>query len=209
MLRRNPTRILAAAIAAGAALLSGCVIPFHGPGDIKRDVQSITGNDLDSRFSMTVGRSAIAFARWAIREEDEARILEGLRKVEIGIYEVDGPLEGARSPLAAAHWPEWVPMVEIHDAGDDGENGADVLVLFQSGSRGRFERILVLVEEGTEVVIVRVTGDLDRIIENVLTMALQEADHPEMVEPTLTAWNAREAETHDAGTTERPGGPAL
>lgn len=207
--RRRAIPLIPALAAVTPLLLAGCVIPFNGPGDIKRDVQRISGNDLDSRFSMTVGRSAIAFARWVTREDDDTELLEGLRKVEIGIYEVDDPLESERSPLSPALWPEWTPMVEIHAPSEGPDDGpAEVLVLLQPG-KGEMERILLIVEQDTEVVIVRVTGDLDRMIEAVLTMALEDANHPELVEPTLVAWRDQDHEETAPDSGSPPTPPAL
>ena len=48
--------LLAAAILIPASFSMACIIPFNGPGDIRRDIESITGRDYDRSFGLTVGR---------------------------------------------------------------------------------------------------------------------------------------------------------
>jgi len=199
------SRILRAVLlVAKAFLITGCIIPFNGPGDIKRDVQHTTGNDLDMDFGVTVGRSGMAFARWIAGKSDEQIPLEGIKKVELGVYEVIDPTPGERRAINSLQWPGWIPVVEIYGeedgldaaASDDGESddgSADVLILFQY-DEGQLERMLMLIEEDDDdrLVIVRISGKLNQLIEQVIAYGLEESDHPELIDPAIDSWRSRE-----------------
>jgi hypothetical protein len=174
--------ILRAGVLGAVVGLTGCIIPFNGPGDIKRDIKSITGDDYNRTFGLTVGRSGMAFARWVVRRSGEEDIpIKGIHKVEIGIYEIREHTDRAEpaASLLAGHWPDWSPMVEMHE-----EGGSDVLILTQS-QQGRLKRMLFVVEEEEELVIVRLTGKLDSLLEEAIAFALEESDRPELVEPAI------------------------
>ncbi len=198
-------------LVAKACLLTGCIIPFNGPGDIKRDVQSVTGNDLDMDFGVTVGRSGMALARWIARKSDEQIPLEGIRKVEIGIYSVVDPTPGDDLTLASLQWPGWTPVVEVHGrdeggdvdaaASDDGGGGdsADLLILFQYDD-DQLRRMLLLIEENEEedrLVIIRISGELNQLIEQVIAYGLEESEHPELIEPAIDSYREREGSPPD------------
>jgi len=167
--------------------LAGCM-PFNGPGDVRRDIQASTGMEFDRTFGMTVGRMGMGIARWAVRQSDETDIpLEGIRKVEIGVYDITET--GDRSILASgagALWPEWSSLVEVHD------DGEDVLVMSQRQD-GSMRRLLFVIHGGDEMVLVRVTGDLEPMIEQVIRYALTEVDRPEVVEPVLEEYRGHPA----------------
>ena len=69
----------------------GCFL--RGPGDVKREVQARTDLDLDRQFGIRAGRFTLFLARTGLRiagEADEIP-LKGVRRVEVGIYEVRRP----------------------------------------------------------------------------------------------------------------------
>lgn len=188
------------AIALSAAFLTvaftaGCIMPYNGPADVRREVQSVTGKEYHRSFALTVGRTGMALARWAVRKSGEEEIpIEGIRKVEIGIYEVrDGSADHEReSGLSASHWPDWSLMVEM-----DGDGGKHVLVLSRAKPDGSIKRILVLVDEEDELVIVRLTGDLDRFIEDAIAYAFEETDRPDLIDPVLEEYRRGEEPAGD------------
>jgi hypothetical protein len=180
-----PVVILAVVFAAGA-----CIMPYNGPGDIRRDIQSVTGKEYDRSFALTVGRTGMALARWAIRKWDEDDIpIEGIRKVEIGIYEVrDGSLRHATgSSISSSQWPDWSPMVEMR-----GEGGENILVLSEAKRNGSIKRLLIVVDEEDELMIVRLTGRLDDFMEQAMAYAFDQADRPDLTDPVLEEYRRSE-----------------
>jgi hypothetical protein len=172
--------VLAWVAAAGV----GCV-RLGGPGDVHRDVRAITGERYEKEFGLTVGRTGMAIARWSLRHGDDPDVpsLEGVRKVEIGVYErrpARGPSRGGRD-MTAADWPGWFPMVEMHSGPDN------VLVLSEEMDLD-IRRLMILVEDDEELVIVRLTGELGGFLEGAFALAFQEAERPELADPAM-AWD--------------------
>ncbi len=169
---------------------AGCIMPFNGPGGVRRDVQEATGREYDRTFALTIGRSGLALIRWAVHDEgDEPLPLEGLRKVELGVYKVRHcPGEVERQPvLAASSWPGWRPVVEMH-----GEEGENVLVLAEAGGGGSTERLLLVVENQEELIVVRLSGSLDEFIEQAMRYALEQADRRELIDPSIEEYRRKE-----------------
>ena len=48
-------------------------------------------------------------------------------------------------------------------------------------------RLLIVVEDGEELAVVRLRGHLERTLEEALHMAFDEVDRPDLTEPTLAA----------------------
>lgn len=208
MRMRHPCLRLSVPALALALAAGGCIMPFNGPAGARRDVQRITGREYDCTFAVTVGRSGLALVRWATKDSgDEEFPLKGLRKVEVGVYEVrdtaGGVPEGAE--LTAAPWIGWTPIVEMHP--EDREN---VLVLAETRSDGSTRRLLFVVESDDELVIVRLKGRLDRFIEEAIRFAFQEADRPDLIAPSLEEYRrgsgtGGEAPRTLASSERRPG----
>jgi len=178
---RGP-RILGAvalsALCAVALLATGC-IRFHGPRDLRRELSESAGVRLEREMGVTVTRSGVWLARWGMKFADDEDIpvsLKGVKRVQVGIYTVEGLARGheSRSPLAMdALLDGWQPLVRIQEDGDE------VVVLLDE-KKGRIRGMVVVVAERDEWVLVRLKGDLDRVIEEAMRMAFDEADRPDL-----------------------------
>jgi hypothetical protein len=170
------------------ALLASTACIFRGPEDLRRDLQASAGVELDKEMGVTVGRFGIAVARVFTKQEEVP--LKGVRKVEVGVYEVVGTRKGVdeRRPLAVAEMPGYQPVVRVH------EGNEDVFVMLKMDEQERIRRMLVIVAENDEWVLVRIRGKLDRIVERAMEMAFDEADKPELYEPALADYRQRKSE---------------
>jgi len=180
-------------VLAVAALAACCSCIFHGPEDLRRDLSTSAGVELDREAGVTVGRFGIAVARVFTKQEEVP--LKGVRKVEVGVYEVVGRHAGSRlsGRLQLPEMPGYVPIVRVHD------DGEDVFVLLKSDEQERIRRMLVIVAEDDEWVLVRIRGKLDRIIEQAMQMAFDQADKPDLYEPALADYRERRGEAESAG----------
>ena len=87
--------------------------------------------------------------------------------------------------LRPSDFPGLEPMVEVRD---DDER---VLVLAELRD-DRIRRMIVVVDDLDEVVIVRVKGDLDTMIEDTIRLALDQGDREDLADETVEAWRASE-----------------
>ena len=149
---------------------------FHGPGDLKRELSREAGVKLDRRIGLTFGPTSMMLARWGLKIADEREFsLRGVRKVQVGVYEVHGLRRGHEAPakLDPDLFPGWDPIVRVHD------DGEDVLVLLRQDDE-RIRAMLVAVTGDEEWVLVRIRGRLDRVVEDALRMAFDEMDRPDL-----------------------------
>lgn len=190
-----------------ALLLCGAsvaCIGFRGPADVRRGVERRTASDLDRQFAITVGPASMAFVRWAARVADEpdAIALRGIRKVQVGVYQRDRS-DGAVAldrHLEPIDFPRYDPLVQVR------EDHERVLVLAETRAE-RIRRMLVVVDDLDEVVIVRMSGDLQRVLEEAIRVGLHEADREDLVEPTIDAYrDERGAHASAAQEEVEPGG---
>ena len=156
----------------------GC-IRLHGPGDLKRELSEQAGVELDKEFGITVTRSGLWLARQAMKiaeDEDEIPSLKGLRKVQVGVYTVEGlrPDVEEAVPVHLAVPDGWERLARVHEPGED------VIVAVRIDEDGEIRRMLVVVAEEDEWVLVKLKGRLSTFLENAMEFAFDEADRPEL-----------------------------
>jgi len=183
-------------IAVGASLTSlGCIRAL-GPEDVTRELSQYAGVDLRQEVGITVTRSGIWLAKKSLKWSDETEIsLDGLRRVEVGVYEVTGIRdEEDRAALSLEQFPtHWAPWVRVQDEGED------VFVLVREGNKpDEIDGMLVVVASDDEWVVVRMRGQLERIMKDAIRLALDQADKPELTERTIEEHDQRsEGEEYD------------
>lgn len=177
------------AILAGA----GCVT-LHGPEEIRRDLSRDVGVKLDREFTITVNRGGMWLARKGMKWSGEDDIsLKGVRHVDVGIYQVDGLRKGFEAPNAVHpdFFRGWDSLVRVQ------EQGENVLVLTRE-RKEQVKGLLVVVTDPEEWVIVRVKGNLNQILEEVLAEAFDEIERPDLYDRTLEERQRREMAGGDA-----------
>lgn len=159
----------AARAVAVAALAATCACASSGPypADLAAAVDPGTpGWRLEREHRLVLGRASLALARAVVRmadEDDEAiRILAGLRRVEVCTYRVVRRGETALGALAETaarlHESGWEPVVTVRD-------GAETTWVMQHArSDGRLDRLLVLELDGGSLEVVRLDGDIEKVV---------------------------------------------
>ena len=183
-------RVVGVVLLLAACGLSVVCVRFRGPADIKRDVERRTGSDLDREFGISVHPATMVFVRWGLRHaaDGEEDPLEGVKKVQVGVYVRDRGGVRLDRHLEPADFPDLLPMVEVSDADER------VLVMAEFREE-RVRRMIVAVDDLDdldEVVIVRVKGDLAAVVEDTIRMALDQSDHGELADETVEAWRVTE-----------------
>jgi len=166
-----------------ALLLLACCscISFHGPTDLRRDLTQATGVELERQSGVSVGPVGVMLARWFTEEEEVP--LKGVRRVQVGVYEVTDSGESGfdETRVLPPDLPGWQTVVRVQD---DDEN---VFVMLHEKDE-KIRGILVVVMDREEWVLVRIKGKLDHMVERAMEMAFDEADRPELYEPALAEY---------------------
>ncbi len=126
-------------------------------------------------------RSGIWLAKKSLEWADDVDVsLDGLRRVEVGVYTVEGTRGDAPGSLGIDVFPtDWESWIELRDGVEQ------VFVLVRPGDKPeRIRGMLVVVAEDEEWVVVRLYGDLDEILEEAMRFAFDRADRPELYEKT-------------------------
>jgi len=189
------TRCLLVCAAIGA-LATSCV-RFIGPEDVRLDLSDQAGVKLRQATGLTLTRSGVWLARQFVDDDDVP--LRGVRRVEIGVYEVKGlkrGLEVAR-PIDADYFRDWQSVVRVHEEDED-------VMVFVREKDERIRALLVVVAEPDEWVLVRVRGHLDDLVEQVMQMAFEQVERPDLYAKTRCARGLDPAPS--ASTCEAPGG---
>jgi hypothetical protein len=186
-MRSRKTTGLWLLVAMSLAMSTAC-IRWSGPSSLRRDLSREAGVELDAEVAITVTRSGVALAR-LFTDGDEIP-LKGVRRVEVGVYEVKGLREGVDEPrrLTLPDLPGLTPVVRVH------EEGEDVFVLVQLDEDEEIRQMVVVVAEDDEWVLVRIKGKLTKSFEKAMQMAFANTDRPDKYEKVMTAYNETKAE---------------
>jgi len=168
--------------------LSTACIRWSGPSSLKRDLSREAGVTLDAEVAITVTRSGVALAR-LFTDGDEIP-LKGVRRVEVGVYEVTGLRDGVDEPrrLELPDLPGLTPVVRVHDEGED------VFVLVHQDEDDEIRQMVVVVAEDDEWVLVRIKGKLTKSFEKAMQMAFANTDRPDKYEKVMAAYSEAKAE---------------
>jgi hypothetical protein len=159
------------------ALLSPACVTLRGPEDVRRDISSATGVRFEREIGLSVRRSGMWLARWGMRIAGEEEIsLRGLRRVDVGIYlPLKAKSESSPELSDLRAFEDWSPLVRVREEGDE------ALVMIRERD-GEVRGMLVVVSEPEELVIVRMKGKLDRILEEAMSEAFDQAERPDLYE---------------------------
>lgn len=182
-----------AAILLAAVAFSGCW--FHGPSEIRDEISLSTGTEYETELGLTLGRTSMAITKIGLdtSEDENDHSLKGVRKLQVGVYHPKGSFASTKkeSRLSAESFENWSPLVRMIE---DGEN---VLVLVRE-KKSHIREMLVIVEEPDELVVVRMKGKLDHLLDDAMELGFDQADRPELFEPALARLE-RERDENEPG----------
>jgi hypothetical protein len=164
------TKVLALSWIGSALLLQAC-LTARSLEPVRRDLQSqMSGARFDREFQITLGRITLGLARLICRfipdrEVQQARpALAAVRRVEVAVYDVHADpasATGVRMPhklRAMTGRGNWQTAVRVQDRDER------VWVLYRE-ENGRIRDFYVATLGSDELVLVRVSGDLKRVVE--------------------------------------------
>lgn len=164
-------------LAATLFVATGCGTVFYrGPHGVEGAIERQLGCDLERRFGLKLGfataRLASGVVRAAADEEDDAFLKDlHLRQVGVAVFGVENR-RGTEAPLDARKLglPDWDTLLRVKD------DGEQVLVLSRPARAGGIKEAVLISYDGDEVVLVRLKGDLDRLIQAAAAAAARDGD---------------------------------
>lgn len=137
---------------------AGC-FSFAGPSDIARQLEADAPLALEKEMGITVGPLGVALAS-AIAGPHLPMSLDGLSSVDFGEYTVhELSAEPVDVPLHGLEAKGWERVARIRD------ERSHVSILTW-GTEEKVRRMLVLSRDGDELHIVRVTGNFEKLLDN-------------------------------------------
>ncbi len=155
----------------------GCV-RFRGPEDLRLEISREAGVVLEKETGITVTRSGVALARIGMRIAGKGEyVVPGVRRVEVGVYEVRGLSDGvdAPHPIELPLLEGWERVLRVRDEGEQ------VFMLARVDEDEIVRNMLLVVAEEDEWVLVRLRGKLNRALEKAVELAFRGADRPELL----------------------------
>jgi hypothetical protein len=160
-------RILAFSVLTAAFLSTGCGLAFYrGPAGMEGALERQLDCELNRDFGLKLGFLTAPLASGIVRrvadeEGDEAFLRDlHLRKVAVAVFHVEdqgGDVRGLDPrKLGLSGWDTLVRVKE---------SGEQVLVMSKAGRNGGIKDVVVVSYNGGEVVLVRLKGDLDRLVQ--------------------------------------------
>lgn len=186
---------MAVVLVLSSLLLGSTSCVLRGPSGIRREIADATGAEYDREFGLTLGRMSMGVVRCGMKvarnhagDEVPDISLEGVRKVQVGVYQVKpGTWDADHPKFDPAALGDWESVVRVQD------DGEDVHVLLRT-KHGETRGMLVVVSEADELVIVRLAGKLDRVIQDALRYGLREVEREDLYEPALEQLEEEEEE---------------
>ncbi len=156
-----------------AALTSGCT-HFNEMSSLRRDIAEQTDTRFDTGVSFSLGPGMTQTASWITRHVDDSdaylvsRALRDVRRIKGAVYPLDDP--GDLDALDASSLPHftrngWELALKTIDHGD-------VSWVFYRERRGSVRDIYTIVMTDSELVLVRVQGHLNALLD----LAIEEAE---------------------------------
>lgn len=159
----NISRIAIFGLVVSASLISPGCITFVGPEDLRLAVSLSSGVGLDREFGVGVDGLTL---RIATSIAGVPVPVSGITWVDVGIYKVDAfglaSSESKRCLVGNIDLPGWEPIVRTRSG--DGDEAAVLVKCDPSSIRG----IVVFARDGDELVIARLVGRIDQLIEGFL-----------------------------------------
>jgi hypothetical protein len=175
MFVRHGKRISGSIAFVGAAVLvastSGCMT-YRGPRGVEAAIERKAGVELHREVGFKLGPITTRIAASLLHDSADARDFHDLTGIGVAVFEVRKHSGDPTHPITAKDLgvEGWQPMVESRS---DGEQ----LLVLAKPEDGELREMMFLSIESDEVVVARLKGHLDRLIEKTLSAADQGGAH--------------------------------
>jgi hypothetical protein len=157
---------------AGALIVSasGCM-SYRGPHGVESALEHKMGAELHRELGIKLGPISTKFAASFVGHDDDFD-LHGMTSVGFAVFEVgarngDAPRPIEPKDLGARGWSTVL----------DSRDGGEQVLLLVKPRNGSIHDMMFLAVDADEVVVARLTGDLDRLIEKAIDGAHRDGAH--------------------------------
>lgn len=158
MTRRSEFALM---IGAALVLQTGCCFGAGSTSDIRYEFSDRTGVEVEPEFGIKLGRIGTGFPKMFVKSSDEELSLNGIRKIEVGIYDVVDRDGRTGSGLPAMELDDWVTIVRARD-------GDECIQILCRPEGERIRALVAVVLDDDELVVVRLKGRLEKFLPAVL-----------------------------------------
>ena len=144
-------------------LTATACVGFVGPRRLSHDLADELDWKLDREMGLTVRRSGLWIARAVMSGDDEeseeiSAMLKGVRRVQVGVYEVEPRKNGTQDATLCNHpFEGWTQMVRVCDE--------DEQVVLLTPDPDDMREMIVLTRDENELVVVYLKGNLEKAFE--------------------------------------------
>jgi hypothetical protein len=144
---------------------TGCMT-YRGPRGVEAVLEERLGSSLNRSFGISLGPISTKLVASFVHDDSDEPDLHGLTGIGVAIFEMDAARAHALRTLQAADFGDkgWEPVLTSR-SGDD-----QVLLLVKS-KHGAIHEMMLVAVESDEVVLARLRGSLDRIVQSVVEAA--------------------------------------
>lgn len=145
--------------------LNGC-IGFSGPNGIRNAIARSQDVRLDKEFGVDVGPLAIGFAN-LVAAPYLPMSLDGLSWVSVGQYTIRPHHDGSINTFSLNYLElnGWKTFVHVR------EEGSNIKLMCNTNGK-RINKMLAIIQEGDELIIAKIEGDFEKLIDNIFDSEL-------------------------------------
>jgi len=155
------------ALASGLILAASGCFSYRGPHGVQESLEHTLGVELHPEEGIKLGPISTRFVA-SFTGDSEDDFLHDLSRVGIAVFEVGAANGRTPRPIQASDlgFRGWNTMLESHDDGDQ-------VLLLVKPRKGSIRDMMLVSVDGDEVVVARLTGNLDQLI----AKAIEGAEH--------------------------------
>lgn len=159
--------------------LHGCATTIRTPEDVRQFAGTARGVEYSRESGFQVGEGLTTLLRTALSASsvETAALVGAIDELEVATYRTEAwTLPQKAVALQASDFSGWDPLVTMQTEREEN---------FLALGRGRGDSIrhlLLVVDGGAKLTVVRVEGYLDEVVEQAMKFALDRAERPDLID---------------------------
>lgn len=160
-------------------LLCGCATAIRTPEDVRQYAGSARGVEYTREAGFEVGEGLTSLIRTAVSASnaETPAILDAIDELEVATFRTEAwTLPQKPVALQASSFAGWDPLVTMQTQRDEN------FLMLGRGRGDSIRHLLMVVDGGAQMTVVRLEGYLDDIVEQAMAFALNRAERPDLID---------------------------